>query len=67
MRRLRALTRKLVDEANANFKKSQALYDLDKHLKMSASGMRPDIGTAAAKNPEAVDPSKMFSRMNRLV
>ncbi len=56
----------LVDEANANFKKSQALYDLDKHLKMSASGMRPDIGTAAAKNPEAVDPSKMFSRMNRL-
>lgn len=55
----------LIDEANANFKKSQALYDLDKHLKMSASGMRPDIGTAA-KNPEAVDPSKMFSRMNRL-
>jgi hypothetical protein len=57
---------KLIDEANANFKKSQALYDLDKHLKMSASGMRPDIGTAAAKNPEAVDPSKMFSRMNRV-
>jgi len=57
---------KLVDEASGNFKKSQALYDLDKHLKMSASGMRPDIGTAAAKNPEAVDPSKMFSRMNRL-
>jgi hypothetical protein len=57
---------KLIDEANANFKKSQALYDLDKHLKMSASGMRPDVGTAAAKNPEAVDPSKMFSRMNRL-
>jgi hypothetical protein len=55
----------LVDEANANFKKSQALYDLDKHLKLSASGMRPDIGTAA-KNPEAIDPSKMFSRMNRL-
>lgn len=57
---------KLIDEANSNFKKSQALYDLDKHLKMSASGMRPDVGTAAAKNPEAIDPSKMFSRMNRL-
>jgi hypothetical protein len=57
---------KLVDEANANFKKSQALYDLDKHLKMSASGMRPDVGTAATKNAEAVDPSKMFTRMNRL-
>ncbi len=56
----------LVDEANANFKKSQALYDLDKHLKMSASGMRPDVGTASAGNAEAVDPSKMFSRMNRL-
>lgn len=56
---------KLIDEANANFKKSQALYDLDKHLKMSASGMRLDVGTSA-KNPEAVDPSKMFSRMNRL-
>jgi hypothetical protein len=57
---------KLVDEANASFKKSQALYDLDKHLKMSASGMRPDVGTVSAKNPEAVDPTKMFSRMNRL-
>lgn len=64
--RAKGVDPKLIDEANANFKKSQALYDLDKHLKMSASGMRPDIGTAAARNPEAVDPSKMFSRMNRL-
>ena len=64
--RAKGVDPRLIDEANANFKKSQALYDLDKHLKMSASGMRPDIGTAAARNPEAVDPSKMFSRMNRL-
>jgi hypothetical protein len=27
--------------------------------------MRPDVGTESA-NPEAVDPSKMFSRINRL-
>jgi hypothetical protein len=63
--RAKGVDPKLIDEATANFKKSQALYDLDKHLKMSASGMRPDVGTSA-KNPEAVDPNKMFSRMNRL-
>lgn len=64
--RAKGVDPKLIDEATANFKKSQALYDLDKHLKMSASGMRPDVGTEGVKNPEAVDPSKMFSRINRL-
>jgi hypothetical protein len=32
------------------------------------SGMRPDVGSAtrAAKNPEPVDPRKLFNRVNSL-
>jgi hypothetical protein len=37
-------------------------------VKKATSGMRPNIGDAssAAKNPEFVDPSKLFSRVNNL-
>jgi hypothetical protein len=34
---------KLVDEANATFKKSQALYDLDSNIKKTVSGGRPSV------------------------
>jgi len=59
---------KLVEQAKANYRKAQALYDLDLHVKKSVSGMRPDVGDAAqaAKNPEAVDPKKLFNRINSL-
>jgi len=58
----------LVDEATANFKKSQALYDVDQAVKKSTTGMRPDVGSAkaAARNPEIVDPEKFFNRINNL-
>jgi hypothetical protein len=54
--------------AKANYRKAQALYDLDLHVKKSVSGMRPDVGNAAqaAKNPETVDPKKLFARGNSL-
>ena len=59
---------KLVEQAKSNYRKAQALYDLDLHVKKSVSGMRPDVGNAAqaAKNPETVDPKKLFSRVNSL-
>lgn len=59
---------KVVDEASANWKKSQALYDLDSNIKKVTTGMRPDIGDPemAAKNPELVNPEKFFDRVNKL-
>lgn len=59
---------KLVDQAKANYRKAQALYDLDLNVKKSVSGMRPDVGNPAqaARNPETVDPKKLFNRVNSL-
>ncbi|HWC20038.1 MAG TPA: hypothetical protein VG498_23695 [Terriglobales bacterium] len=59
---------KLVDQAKANYRKAQALYDLDLNVKKSVSGMRPDVGDPklAAKNPETIDPNKLFNRINSL-
>lgn len=59
---------KLITEAKANWKKSQALYDADYQIKKATGGMRPNVGSAerAAKNPEAVDPIKFFTRVNNL-
>ena len=58
----------LVEQAKANYRRAQALYDLDLNVKKSVSGMRPDVGYAkqAAKNPETVDPKKLFGRINNL-
>ena len=57
---------KLVDDARANYRKSQALYDVDSHVKMSTSGTRPNIGKAGAQSPEVVDPKKLSSRLNKV-
>lgn len=64
--------REKVNEARETFKKSQALYDFDAQVKKSVSGMRPGVGDAvqtaknAAKNPELIDPTKLFNRVNAL-
>jgi hypothetical protein len=57
-----------VDEASANFKKAQALYDLDSTVKKVTTGMRPDIGetASAVKNPETINAEKFFDRVNKL-
>ena len=57
---------KLVDDAKANYKKAQALYDVDNHVKMSTSGTRPNIGKPGAQTPEVVDPKKLNSRLNKV-
>src|SRR5581483_909106 len=51
---------KLVDEADANFKKANALYDTDHAVKMSSSG-----GITENK-PLTVDPKKLASRLEKL-
>jgi hypothetical protein len=57
---------KLVDEAKANYKKAQALYDVDNQVKMSTSGSRPNIGKPGAQTPEIVDPKKLSNRLNKV-
>jgi hypothetical protein len=58
----------LLDRADANFRKSQALYDLDNALKKSTVGAHPDFSTPALleEHPETVDPKKFFNRINAL-
>jgi len=59
----------LVENARQDFKKSQALYDLDFNVKKSTSGLRPDVGahpTSVAKDPETLDPKKFVTRINAL-
>lgn len=58
----------IVDQASANFKRSQALYDLNHNIRMARSGGSPDIleAKAAAKNPEILDPEKLFKRVDAL-
>jgi hypothetical protein len=55
----------LVDKARADWKQAQSLYDLDSQLKMSTSGMRPEMATPTS-TPETVDPRKAFDRLNKL-
>jgi hypothetical protein len=58
---------KLVDQARLTYKQAQALYDLDAQLKMSTSGMRPELAAPSSKSsPELLDPKKAFQRLNRL-
>ena len=59
---------KLVDEANGNFKKSQALYDLDSNIKKTVSGGRPGVTPSEQlrKAQELIDPKKFLNRVNTL-
>jgi hypothetical protein len=54
-----------VDKARADWKQAQSLYDLDSQLKMSASGMRPELA-GTNNSPEVLDPRKAFERLNKL-
>lgn len=55
----KGVTPALVDEAKTNWKKAQALYDLDKHIKLSTSGVEPHTS-------ETVDPKKLSSRLEKM-
>ncbi len=56
---------KLIDAARKDWKQAQALYDLDSQLKMSTSGMRPELAKPGS-TPELLDPKKAFLRLNKL-
>jgi hypothetical protein len=66
----KGVPRHTLDEANAMWKKAQALYDLNTEINRPSviSGLRPDIGTAAqaAANPEAVNPGSFFKRVSQM-
>ena len=61
---------KQIGEANQTWKQAQALKDVDKQLKTSIKGQRPELkgpGDVDEKaNPEQIDPSKWFTRLNNL-
>lgn len=63
--RLAGVDPNLIRQANLTWKQSQALFDLDHQLKMSTSGMRPEIATPDS-SPEILDPKKLFGRLNKL-
>jgi hypothetical protein len=58
----------LLKRADANFRKSQALYDLDNAIKKSTTGAHPDSShpDLLKEYPETVDPNKLFNRINTL-
>jgi hypothetical protein len=55
----------LISQAKLTWKQSQALFDLDHQLKMSAGGQRPAIAEPGS-SPETLDPKKLFGRLNKL-
>jgi hypothetical protein len=59
---------KLIDRADANFRKSQALYDLDNAVKKSTKGSHPDFSTPELLKdaPETLNPKTFHSRINAL-
>lgn len=58
----------LIDRADANFKKSQALYDLDTAVKRSTTGARPGVShpDLLAEHPETINPKMFHKRINAM-
>lgn len=57
--------RNTVLQARAAYKKSAALYDLNKQIEMSTTGVRPEIQVEGSTQ-EAVDPKKLLNRLNKM-
>jgi uncharacterized protein (UPF0335 family) len=59
---------KLIDRADANFRKAQALYDLDNAVKKSTTGAHPGIShpDLVADSPETLDPKGFHKRINAM-
>lgn len=59
--------RTLLDQANADFRKSKAMADLNRAVRASSEGLRPELASGANKPlPEKVNTGKLFSRVNKL-
>lgn len=66
--RAKGVDPKLIDEANGDFRKSQALYDLDVAIKRATEGAHPGVSTPELleDSPETIDPRKLHARVNSL-
>jgi len=59
--------RTLLDQANADFRKSMAMSDLSQNIRASSEGLRPELAAGAKKPiPEKVNTGKLYSRVNKL-
>jgi len=56
----------LINQANAAYRQGSALEDLSKHIRASASGLRPELSTGDPAASEAISPAKLATRANRL-
>jgi hypothetical protein len=54
-----------VDAAKADFKQAQAIYDTNHQIRMSTTGVRPDM-QGAAEVPEEVNAKSLMNRLNKL-
>jgi hypothetical protein len=57
---------KILDTANALWRRGSAIGDLAQHIRTSTSGMRPELQAGAKTTPETVSATKLFSRANSL-
>lgn len=59
--------RTLLDQANADYRKSKAMADLNRAIRASSEGLRPELASGANKPlPEKVNTGKLFARVNKL-
>lgn len=66
--RAKGVDPKILDRADANFKKSQALYDLDNAVKKSTTGAHPGVShpDLVKDSPETVNAKSLHKRINSL-
>jgi hypothetical protein len=59
--------RGLLDQANSDFRKSKAMLDVNRAIRSSSEGLRPELASGTAKAiPEHVNTGKLFGRVNKL-
>ena len=57
---------KLINDANAAYRQGSALEDLSKHIRASATGLRPELNNGVNAAQEVVSPAKLATKANRL-
>lgn len=57
---------KTIDSAKADFKRAQALYDIDKQVNFSTKGFRKGLDEGGMHTPELVDQTQLSQRLEKL-
>jgi hypothetical protein len=57
--------KEVVGQAKASFKQANALYDLDKQIKLSTKGVPTEIAEEGSI-PESIDPKGLSNRINKM-